>query len=41
MGVLLREIYEQQLDGHLQSVEEGIQLARGLLRRDAALRGVD
>jgi tRNA nucleotidyltransferase (CCA-adding enzyme) len=41
MGSLLREIYEQQLDGRLQTLDEGIALARDLLRRDAALRVVE
>jgi tRNA nucleotidyltransferase (CCA-adding enzyme) len=35
MGVLLREIYEQQLDGRIQNLDDGIALARELLRRDA------
>ncbi len=35
MGVLLREIYEQQLDGRIGDTEEGIALARELLARDA------
>jgi tRNA nucleotidyltransferase (CCA-adding enzyme) len=34
MGVLLREIYEQQLDGRIGTTEEGIGLARELLERD-------
>jgi tRNA nucleotidyltransferase (CCA-adding enzyme) len=41
MGALLREIYEQQLDGRLQTVDEGIAAARELLRRDTAVRSVD
>jgi tRNA nucleotidyltransferase (CCA-adding enzyme) len=41
MGSLLREIYEQQLDGRLQTLDEGIALARDLLHRDAALRVVE
>jgi len=41
VGALLREIYEHQLDGRIQSLDDGIELARGLLRRDAALRGVE
>jgi hypothetical protein len=41
MGALLREIYEQQLDGRLQTVDEGIALARELLRRNAAVRSAD
>jgi len=41
MGSLLREIYEQQLDGRLQTLDEGIALVRDLLRRDAALRVVE
>jgi len=41
MGSLLREIYEQQLDGRVQTLDEGIALARDLLRRDAALRVVE
>ncbi len=35
MGALLREIYEQQLDGRVQNLDEGIALARALLRQDA------
>jgi tRNA nucleotidyltransferase (CCA-adding enzyme) len=34
MGVLLREIYEHQLDGRIGTTEEGIGLARELLERD-------
>jgi tRNA nucleotidyltransferase (CCA-adding enzyme) len=41
MGALLREIYEQQLDGRLQTVDEGIALARELLRRNTAVRSAD
>jgi tRNA nucleotidyltransferase (CCA-adding enzyme) len=41
IGALLREIYEQQLDGRFQSTDEGIELARNLLGRDAAARGVE
>jgi tRNA nucleotidyltransferase (CCA-adding enzyme) len=41
MGALLREIYEQQLDGRIQNLDEGIALAGDLLRRDAAARGGD
>ena len=31
MGVLLREVYEHQLDGRVQTLDEGIALARTLL----------
>ncbi len=33
MGVLLKQIYERQLDGEVASTEDGIALARALLRR--------
>jgi len=29
--VLLRQVYEQQLDGRVQTVDEGISLARTLI----------
>jgi tRNA nucleotidyltransferase (CCA-adding enzyme) len=32
MGTLLKQVYEQQLDGTVRSVEEAIEAARGLLR---------
>jgi tRNA nucleotidyltransferase (CCA-adding enzyme) len=35
MGALLREIYEQQLDGRVQDLDQGLALARALLRQDA------
>jgi tRNA nucleotidyltransferase (CCA-adding enzyme) len=35
MGALLREIYEQQLDGRIMDLDDGIVLARELVRRDA------
>jgi tRNA nucleotidyltransferase (CCA-adding enzyme) len=41
MGALLREIYEQQLDGRVQTIEEGIEVARALLRREAAAGGAE
>ncbi len=34
VGVILRQIYERQLDGSIQNVDEGIALARELVRRD-------
>jgi tRNA nucleotidyltransferase (CCA-adding enzyme) len=33
MGVILREIYERQLDGRVTTVEEGIELAREITRQ--------
>ncbi len=33
MGVLLKQIYERQLDGEISSTEDGVALARALLRR--------
>ena len=33
MGVLLREIYEHQLDGRIQNLDDGLALARALLER--------
>ena len=35
MGVLLKQIYERQLDGSVTTTEEGVELARGLLHREA------
>jgi hypothetical protein len=34
MGELLRAIYEQQLDGRVTSLDEGLALARALRDRD-------
>jgi hypothetical protein len=31
MGVVLRQVYERQLDGRVTSIEEGMQTARDLL----------
>jgi hypothetical protein len=33
MGVLLKQIYERQLDGEISTTEEGIQAARDLIQR--------
>ena len=33
MGEVLKEIYEQQLDGAITTTEEGIELAKGLIYR--------
>jgi tRNA nucleotidyltransferase (CCA-adding enzyme) len=33
MGVLLKQIYERQLDGEISSTDDGVALARSLLRR--------
>jgi tRNA nucleotidyltransferase (CCA-adding enzyme) len=38
MGVLLREIYEHQLDGRIQNLDDGLALARALLERGAERR---
>ena len=34
VGQILKQIYEKQLDGEITSVEQGIDLARGLVARD-------
>lgn len=38
MGLILREVYERQLDGAVASLDEGIALARALLRERAGDR---
>jgi tRNA nucleotidyltransferase (CCA-adding enzyme) len=38
IGAVLREIYEQQLDGRIQNLDDGIALARTLVDREAAAR---
>jgi hypothetical protein len=35
---VLREIYEQQLEGRIQNLDDGIALARTLVEREAAAR---
>jgi hypothetical protein len=31
MGIVLRQVYERQLDGRVTSIDEGIQAAREIL----------
>ncbi len=33
MGQILREVYERQLDGRVTTLEEGIDLAREIIRQ--------
>ena len=38
VGVVLKQVYEKQLDGEIKTVEEGIEAARKLLARNAECR---
>jgi tRNA nucleotidyltransferase (CCA-adding enzyme) len=35
MGIILRQVYERQLDGRVTSIDEGIQAAREILAAPA------
>jgi hypothetical protein len=34
MGVILRQVYERQLDGQITSIDDGLRAAREILGRD-------
>jgi tRNA nucleotidyltransferase (CCA-adding enzyme) len=38
MGEILQQVYEQQLDGRVATVEDAIAAARDVLARDAAIQ---